>query len=297
MPAAASPDVPLAQRLGFAPEDRVLIVNGDDAGLCHAANAATFDAMAEGLVTSATVMVPCAWFPEAAAYARARPDADVGVHLTHTCETKGYRWGPVAPADQVPSLLDPDGYLWPSLEAFYRHADPAEAALEARAQIDRALAAGLDVTHLDSHMGALQFDLRFYQVYRQLALNYRLPIRMASQQILADAGAPALRAELAGQGVAFPDRLIFGERQPGEAIEVYWKRMLRGLQPGVTELYIHAAYPGPEIEHVVATWKDRVRERELFTTDPEIRAILDDLQVKRIGYRPLRALQRQLPRD
>jgi hypothetical protein len=150
----------LAERLGYQATDRLLIINGDDAGMCHAANQGVTEALAQGLMTSATIMAPCPWFYEIADYARNHPDKDFGAHLCHTAEWKLYRWGPVAPREQVPGLVDADGCLWRSVQEVYAHANPEEALAEGRAQIKKALAAGIDLTHLDSHMGTLQYDPR-----------------------------------------------------------------------------------------------------------------------------------------
>lgn len=283
----------LAERLGFDKNDKILIVNGDDVGNSHAANQAAIDALENGLMTSATIMVPCPWFPEIAAYAKEHPKADFGLHLTHTAEWKRYKWGPVASRSEVPGLVDPQGYLWPDIMSVYKHSTPEQAYIEARAQVEKALAAGIDVTHLDSHMGALQYDERYFQVYRRLAKEFDLPIRMGSQDILAAAGGGHQREQLDSDGVIYTDYLIHGQRKQGEPVTDYWKRMLNELKPGVTELYIHAAVEGEEIKHITNSWKERATEYELFTKDPEIRRILESQNVKRIGYRPLRDLQRK----
>jgi predicted glycoside hydrolase/deacetylase ChbG (UPF0249 family) len=283
----------LAERLGFKAGDKILIINGDDVGVSHAANAATIDALENGLMTSATIMVPCPWFPEIAAYAKAHPNADFGLHLTHTAEWKGIKWGPVSNRSDVPGLVDPQGYLWPDTPIVYQHATPEQAYIEARAQIQKALAAGIDVTHLDSHMGVLQYNDAYFQVYRRLAKEFDLPIRMGSQETLAPLGGGQQRGQLESDGTVCPDYLIYGSRQKGEAITDYWKRVLKELKPGVTELFIHAALAGEEMQHVTNTWQDRAAEHALFTKDPEIRRILESQSVKRIGYRALRDLQRK----
>ena len=288
----------LAERLGFAADDRVLILNGDDLGVGQAMNAATLEAMETGLLTSATIMAPCAWFPEIAAYARAHPEANFGVHLTHVSELKGIRWGPVASQSDVPSLVDPDGYFWPERPTFAARATPEEAEIEARAQIRKALAAGIDVTHLDTHTGALGVDDRYFQVYRKLAREFDLPVRMASRERLASAGAPDRHAELDADGILYPDRLIHGGRKEGESFREYWKRMFMELKPGVTEAFVHLSRSTEESQCMLksARWvplPQRVEEYHLFTTDPELREILDRQSVKRIGYRVIRELQRK----
>jgi predicted glycoside hydrolase/deacetylase ChbG (UPF0249 family) len=283
----------LAERLGFGSVDKILIVNVDDVAGSHAANAAAIDVLEHGLGTSATIMVPCPWFPEIADYARRHSDADFGLHLCHTSEWKGFKWGPVASKSEVPGLVDPQGYLWPDIASVYKNATPEQAYIEARAQIMKARDAGIDITHLDSHMGTLQYDERYFQVYRRLAKEFDLPLRMGSQELLAAQGGGQQRAQLARDGVLCPDYLIYGGRNKDESVGDYWKRMLSNLKPGVTELYIHASMEGDEIKAVTNSWRDRIAEHKLFTTDPEIRKILESQGVKRVGYRALRDLQRK----
>jgi predicted glycoside hydrolase/deacetylase ChbG (UPF0249 family) len=283
----------LAERLGFAATDKVLIINVDDVAGSHAANAAAIDTLENGLATCATIMVPCPWFPEIAAYAKAHPERDFGLHLTHTSEWKTYKWGPVASKTEVPGLVDPQGYLWPDIMNVYSHSTPEQAYIEARAQIRKALDAGIDVTHLDSHMGTLQYNDAYFQVYRRLAKEFNLPLRMAAQEVLAANGGSHQRGQLDSDGIVCPDYLIYGGPNKGESVTDYWKRMVSSLKPGVTELFIHASKAGEEIQHVTNSWKDRATEYELFTRDPEIRRILDSQGVKRIGYRALRDLQRK----
>jgi predicted glycoside hydrolase/deacetylase ChbG (UPF0249 family) len=154
-------------------------------------------------------MVPCPWFPEIAAHAKANPASDFGLHLVQTSEWKGYRWGPVASRDQVPGLLDPDGYLWSEAPQVYAKASPREALLESRAQIRKALAAGIDVTHLDSHMGTLQLHPAYVEQYLKLAVEFDLPVRMASQATLEKNNAGSIRSVFAAKGIVFPDDFIY----------------------------------------------------------------------------------------
>lgn len=283
----------LAERLGYKPTDKLLIVNGDDAGMCHAANRGTFECMEQGLMRSATIMVPCPWFPEIAAYARANPNRDFGIHLCHTSEWVKYRWGPVADRAQVRGLLDADGYLWRSVQEVHAHARPEEALIEGRAQIQRALAAGVDVTHLDSHMGTLQLHPEFFKVYVQLAREFDVPLRMASQETLERFGWPELRRQVAAQGIVFPDHFIYDElKDEKNNVRGFWLDIVRKLKPGVTELYIHAALPTDELKAITGTWSIRAQEFEVFTRDPEMKRLIAEQNIILIGYRPLRELQR-----
>lgn len=284
----------LVERLGYAPGDRLLIVNGDDTGMCHSANLGTFACLDSGRMTSATIMTPCPWFLEVVAYAKAHPGRDFGVHLTHTSEWRHYRWPPVLGKPAVPRLADPDGYLWESVEDVYKHATPQDAAKEARAQIQRALAAGIDVTHIDSHMGTMQYNVEYHRLYLKLAREFNLPARMGSPETYIRAGFPGIRDEARKMGIVFPDRLVHEEDpEPGESRKAFWLRIIKGLKPEVTELYIHASVDSAESRSTSNTWKDRAEDCELFSTDPDIAAAIAEGHIHLIGYRPLRDLQRK----
>ena len=284
----------LAERLGYKSTDKLLIVNGDDVGMCHSANLATIEALEKGLMRSATIMVPCPWFPEIAAYAKEHPDKDFGIHLCHTSEWMKYRWGPVAPREQVLGLVDPEGYLWHEIPDVYAHGSPEAALIEARAQIRRALAAGVDVTHLDSHMGTLQLNPEYVPVYLQLAVEFDLPLRMASQATMARMGHPELRAKFAAKGIVFPDDFVYEQlKDEKNDVKGFWLNVVRNLKPGVTELYIHAGLPNDELKAITGSWSTRSQEFETFTHDQEMKQLVADQNVTLIGYKPLRELQRK----
>lgn len=285
---------PLAVRLGFGPQDKLLIVNGDDAGMCHAANLATIECLEQGLMRSSTIMVPCPWFPEIAAYAKDHPDKDFGVHLCHTAEWGKYRWGPVAAKADVPGLVDPEGYLWRGVEQVYAHGSAEQAMVEGRAQVKRALTAGIDVTHLDSHMGTMQLHPDYVKAYLQLAAEFDLPVRMASQETLAAKGFPELRSQFNAKGILFPDYFVYEElKEESQGVKAFWLKIVKSLRPGVTELYIHAGLPTDELKAISGSWQTRSQEYEVFTHDPEMRQLVRDSKVSLIGYRPIRDLQRK----
>lgn len=294
-----TPSTPtLAQRLGYTADARVLIINGDDVGMCHTANVATIAALETGVMSSATILVPCPWFLEIANYAKAHPQAGFGIHLCQTSEWQTYRWGPVLPRTEVPGLIDPEGYLWHENPQVYAKSNPDEAYREARAQIRRALEYGIDVTHIDSHMGVLQLHTAYLEKYLKLAVEFDLPARMASQVTFERLGDPKGRSRFADAGILFTDDFIYEDLdQEPKDVAGYWKRKLRELKPGVTELYIHAGHPTEELQAITGSWRTRSQEFETMTHDPEIRAILAEQKIIRINYRPIRELQRKLHKE
>src|SRR5437667_12660617 len=194
----------LAERLGYPRAAKLLIVHADDLGVAHSVNSASIKALESGLVISASIMIPCPWLPEIAAYARAHPEADLGLHLTLTSEWSSYRWGPVLGKERVPSLLDCSGYLYPLEREAAAHMDIQEAEAEIRAQIARGKALGIQPTHLDSHMGTLYQSKALFEVFLRVAGENKLPTRMSREFF---ASAPFLPALLGPTDVVI-DRII-----------------------------------------------------------------------------------------
>lgn len=285
----------LSLKLGYKANDRILIINNDDAGMCHSSNIGTFEGFEKGVITSSTIMVPCPWFSEIAEYAKANPNRDFGIHLTLTSEWKYYRWTGIAPKESVKGLYDPNGYLWGSVEDVYKHATPKEALIEGRAQIQRALDAGIKVTHIDSHMGTYQLNPDYMKIYFQLASEFNLPLRMASQKTMEKFGFENMRKEYAEKGLVFTDYFIYDELQNYKEVKSFWTDIVKNLKPGVTELYIHASKMSDELRSITYSSKTRAEEAQLFTYDKEFKELLEKENIKLISYRPLLNLQRKTP--
>ncbi len=281
-----------AQRLGKVAEARLLIINADDFGMCHSENVATMDGIESGSFCSSTVMVPCPWFEEAAAFARRTASADLGVHITHTSEWATYKWGPVLGPREVPSLVDARGYFFADVATLYAAARLDEVERETRAQIEKALATGIDVTHLDSHMGTVQLEPSYHELYLRLAAEFRLPIRMLPRSWLVDMGMERVAALADELGIVSPDHFWNGGPDAPEDTARYWTEMLRNLKPGVTELYIHAALDDAEMRAISDSCAQRAADHAFFAATAT-RQMLSDLHIELIGYRELRALQRR----
>jgi chitin disaccharide deacetylase len=280
-----------AERLGYAADARVLILNADDFGMCHDQNEGVIRGLKEGLFTSSTILVTCPWFEEAAEFARNNPNADLGVHLTLTAEWDRYKWGPVLGPRAVPSLVDERGYLWQTVAQVYEHARLDQAEAELREQIEKAFAAGIDATHLDSHMGTLQLRADYHEIYARLATEYRLPIRLASRRRLGREGMGAILDQLDAAGVVTPDHLVFYGPSSVPATESYWTNLLRTLKPGVTEILCHPAIARDELRTCARDAMQREADFRYFTSD-QTRQLIKDEGVEMVGFRELRDLMR-----
>ena len=277
-------EVNLAQRLGYPADAKLVIINADDLGSCHSANVGVYECLATGTVTSATLMVPCPWAREASSRYRGE---DVGVHLTVNAEYELYRWGPITHA---PSLLGGDGGFPRTVEDVWDHADLDEVRRECRAQIERAILWGFDVSHLDAHMGTLQLRPEFFDVYLELALDFGLPLRMTSPNVDRYVGFPA-RAVAADAGAVFPDHL---RTVPGGVgTRPVLEKDLKTLRPGVTEFYLHPAVDSAELQSLATDdWAARVDDYDIICKEDWVRRSLDQAGATLIGYRALRELAR-----
>ena len=232
------------ERLGYPATAKLLILHADDVGMSHSVNRASLEALEKGWITSASILVPSPWFAEVATWARAHPDADLGIHLALNSEWTTLRWGPISGRSEVPTLLAPDGYLPLATDGVAR-TNPREVERELRAQIDLARRSGVNITHLDSHMGALFGAEAPFNVYLALGQSYGLPV------LLERTGAPGADPPPWAQGalrLALVDRVL--QMLPGVSREQWldaYKTMLAPLGPGVYELIVHLGYDDDEM--------------------------------------------------
>jgi chitin disaccharide deacetylase len=283
----------LAERLGYARDAKLVIVHADDLGMTHSVNAASIKALETGLVTSASIMVPCPWFPEMAEYAKAHPDGDLGLHLTLTSERVFYRWGPVAPRDKVPSLVDSNGYFhlnWTETTPI----DAREVELELRAQIERAMAMGVRPTHLDSHQYRLfENGKEMFQSVLRVAHEYKLPVFMVRDWF---AGRPYLESSMSPDDLVVDHTVTIEPGVPPEKWMDFYTTALKNLQPGVTVFIIHLAFDDEEMRAATRerdSWGAAWRQRDFnFFTSEEFRALVRQQSIKLVTWRELaRALK------
>jgi chitin disaccharide deacetylase len=279
----------LVERLGYSPDTRVVIISCDDLGCCHAANEGVLAALRTGVATCASLMVPAPWAIHAARAIQDTPSErqslDIGVHLTLNAEHDLYRWGPIT---QAPSLLSGETGFPRNLDDLWEHADPAEVLRELRAQIERAMVWGIDVTHLAPHLTALTLRPEFFDIYLELAIEYQLPIRLPSTITAEQAGFP-FRTLAAEEGVIFPDHFDHDWRA-GSRQRVY--DSFANLAPGVTEIHVQPAIDTPEVRALSAHAAEWIDDLDLVTSDQHLRDLIQESGAVLIGYRELRSVMR-----
>jgi chitin disaccharide deacetylase len=278
----------LAGRLGYGPHARLLIVHADDLGLAQGVNTALFDGLVTGLINSGSVMVPCPWFDDVVAFGKTHPEADIGLHLTIKGGWTGQRWAPVAPPPQVSSLVDREGYFHQSWTS-ETPVNPEEVEIELRAQIEKAYAAGLCPTHLDSHEFALQLRRRdLFEVYLGLGREYHLPVLIARPWF---ARFPYLQVSLTQNDVVLDQTVTITPQVAPDQWSVFYRRALEELLPGVTEFVIHPGYDNEELRAAFGNrqaWGAAWRQRDFdFFTSYEFRDLLAKYDIKLITWREI----------
>lgn len=277
-----------AERLGYPRDAKLLIIHADDLAVAHSEDIASFDALDRQAVTSASIMVPCPWLTEVADYAKAHPEADLGLHLTLTSEWKTYRWGPVESKDKVPSLLDPQGYLWPETGPAAQNIKAEEVEREIRAQVERAIAMGIHPTHLDSHMGVLFSRADLFAIYVKVAREYKLPFLA-----MRDPNAPpSLLSALSDKDIV-PDAIVIADPKVNVAEwKTFYLSAIKNLKPGLTEFIVHLGHDDAELQAVTvdhpdygAAWRQRDYDA---VTSAEFKQALEDNHVVLVRWNDVR---------
>lgn len=280
----------LQERLGYPKDAKLLIIHADDLGVSHSENMASIHAMENGVVSSASIMVPCPWFPEIAAYAKSHPGADFGLHLTLTSEWKLYKWGPVTSHKEVSSLLDGQGYLNETTGAFLKNAKAADVEKELRSQIERAKQFGIDPTHFDSHMGAAVSSPEFLQILLKLGREYKVPVHVGrefSQFFNFDFAKHMTEKDIN------VDRTIMATGPDyKKGMENFYTEQLKSIKPGLNVLLLHAAYDNDEMQAVTvqhedfgATW--RQHDVNFFTSE-KCKKLIANENIKVITWKEIR---------
>jgi predicted glycoside hydrolase/deacetylase ChbG (UPF0249 family) len=290
--ATPAPQTSIQERLGFPADARLLVIHADDLGMSHAVNRATFEALENRWITSSSILVPCPWFPEVAAWARKHTDADLGIHLAVNSEWTTFRWGPVSGREAVPSLLDKDGYMALEEDEVVAHAKPADVEHELRAQIDFAQKSGVHLTHLDSHMATLFHSQTLFDVYRKLGPAYALPLLMERRGARGGAQSPWGTHD----DNALVDQILeIAPGVPPDGWEAAYEKMLAPQPAGVYELIVHLGYDGDEMLGATAdhpNWGSAWRQHDFdMVKSAKFQAFLRDQHFTPITWARLGAVR------
>lgn len=291
---------PFLKKLGYTDNDRLVIIHTDDIGMCHASVQAFKDLWAFGTISSAATMTPCPWFPAVAQMCRENPEIDMGVHATLNAEWESFRWGPVSTRESASGLLDEAGYFHQWHQAVYDNATPEAVDIEVNAQVEKALKAGLDVTHVDSHMGTIM-NPKFIQSYVQAATKRLLPpmlprlnatgmdMMISEEDRMAFAPVMDMFESL---GIPMVDGILGMPLEHGDNHVEVAKQML-GLAPvGITHFVLHPSVDTPELRAIAPDWPARVANYNAFMSD-ELKKFLESEDIKLTGYRAIRDAMRK----
>ena len=291
---------PFLKKLGFSENTRAVILHTDDIGMCHASYQAFKDLWDYGTITSGAVMVPCPWFQAVARMCRENPAMDMGVHATLNAEWENYRWGPVSLQVKGSGLLDEQGYLHQWHEGVYEHATQEEVAVEVNAQVEKGLAAGIDVTHVDSHMGTIM-NPKYIQSYIQAAATRLLPSMLPRLDAVGiemmgvgeeqkAAYAPFMEI-FDSMGIPMVDGILSMPLHHADDHIGFAKNLIGDLPVGITHLILHPSIDTPELRSICPDWPARVANYNAFMSD-DLKKFLEIEDIKLIGYRHIRTAMR-----
>ncbi|MEX0288352.1 MAG: polysaccharide deacetylase family protein [Flavobacteriaceae bacterium] len=280
----------IAERLGYSSDTKLLIIHADDLGVTHSENAASISGLETSPVNSASIMVPCPWFPEIAAYARKNKEADLGLHLTLTSEWKYYKWGPVSSVDSVRSLVNKNGYFYALVDSLAPVGAAREVEIELRNQIKKAYQFGIDVTHLDTHMGALLSTPGFATAYLKIGKEFDLPVLLDTSVYTVNH--PDINA-LVDENTVVMDKIYTASPADYEnGMAQYYAGVLRDLEPGLNCILIHLAYDDEEMKAVTVdhpSWGAAWRQADYdFFTSKQCQSIIEEENIVLISWRTLR---------
>jgi len=301
---ASEPVVLSSVKLGWPADAKLLIVHADDLGMCHAANAAGKEAFGDGRISSGSIMMPCPWAYDFCMWAKDHTDYDIGLHITLTAEWKTYKWRPVLPPGEVPSLCDKNGFLWSDVLQVALRAKPEEVEREIRAQVQRASSWGGKPTHLDTHMGTVFARPDFAAAYMKVAKEFGITpfLIEPNPEFIAIARehtvplTPQLIETLKKYPSAKIDRFDYPHTDGAKSYEERKAQLLKQLgeiKPGINKIIIHPSVLTPELQSITGSAKTRDWEFRVFG-DPEVRQFLKDQKIELVGWKDL-AKRRPMP--
>ena len=291
----AQPPKNLAEQLGYPKDSKLLVIHADDMGLAQSVNAACIKAFGENGVTSGSIMVPCPWSLEITDYVKKHPGMDVGIHLTMTAEWELFKWGGVSPSDQILSLLDQNGYFYPTVEALGKAAKAEEAERELKAQINKIIQSGIQPTHFDTHMGSVLANPELVKIYLGLAEEYNIPILFPRAYL---GWFPPEMSKALESKAFLLDNLFMLEPSmiSGKWIDPY-KKAIKELKPGLNQIIVHIGYDNDELKAICKGHDDygsswRQKDLDLILSQ-EFKDLLKKNNIILIGWGQIRDLMKK----
>ena len=280
----------IQERLGYPKDAKLVIIHNDDLGVSHSENAASIAAMQKGGVSSASIMVPCPWFPEIAAFAQSNPSADLGLHLTLTSEWKYYKWGPVTAKEKVPGLVNKNGFLYSSVDSVYQNASAAEVETEIRNQVIRAKQFGIDPTHLDAHMGTALQRFDYFKAYLKIGHEFKIPVFIP--RLLEVPLKVKFDTIISDKDVLVDNILSASPPDFKNGFANFYTNGIKNLKPGLTYLIIHTAYDDEEMRAVTIDrpdWGAAWRQQDFnFFSSPECKKVIKENNIYVITWKEIR---------
>lgn len=286
----------IIEKLGFDASDKVVIFHIDDMGFSHASNVASFECLDFGIASCGSILVPAPWFLEVASICRDNPKYDVGIHLTFTCEYDLYRWRALSSVDPKSGLLDSEKSLWRTSEEAIANVTVAAAELEMRAQIQMALDNGIDITHIDTHMGTV-IDPKFLPIYLKMTREFNVPafLPRVNKEMLIEVGLGdtadviiKMFSQLEAKGVPMLDHIIIDTGGEYTDKTEYYCKLFAEIKPGLTHFLFHPAKMSSELEGITpdsAGWRDQ--DYKAFK-DPRLKECVEKHDIEIIGYKKIR---------
>ena len=280
----------IQERLGYPKDAKLVIIHADDLGVSHSENAASIIAMQKGSVRSASIMVPCPWFPEIAAYAQSDPSADLGLHITLTSEWKYYKWGPVTAKEKVPGLVNKNGFLYSTVDSVYQNATALEVEEEMISQVLRAKQFGINPTHLDAHMGTALQRLDYFKAYLKVGRRFEIPVFIPRQlEILLKVKFDTIVSD---KDVLVDNIFSASPQDFKNGFANFYTNGIKNLKPGLTYLIIHTAYDDEEMRAVTIDhpdWGAAWRQEDFnFFSSPECKKVLKDNNIYVVTWKEIR---------
>ena len=278
----------IQEKLGYPKNAKLVIIHADDLGISHSENSASITAMEKGCVSSASIMVPCPWLSEIAAYAQSN-SSDIGLHLTLTSEWKYYKFGPITPAVKVPGLVNKNGFFYSSVDSVLQNATAVEVEEEIRNQVKRAILFGVQPTHLDAHMGTVLYRLDFLKAYIKTGHEFRIPVFIPRQ--LEAPLKVKLDTLISDKDVIVDYILTASPEDIKKGIKFFYSNGIKNIKPGLTYLIIHTAYDNDEMKAITvdhADWGAAWRQQDFdFFSGSECAKLLKENNIYVITWKEI----------